>query len=346
MRDRGHRVTLLAPRIAQIFDAAETLGLDVLPMPFERKSVANMRVLRRWLRDNAVDVINTHSSIDSWLTAVARLGLRPRIPIVRTRHISAPVSRNITSRWLYRYGADRIVTTGESLRLDLIARTGIDPARIVSIPTGADTARFAPRDPRRVAAIREGLGIPPGAIVVGIAATLRSWKGHDYLLEAFEELATTHPRLHLLIAGDGPRRPNVEQARAHSEHGNRIHVLGHRDDVPDVLAAMDVFALPSYANEGVPQAIMQAMAMQKPVVSTRVGAIDEAVQDGMTGYLVATKDADALGARLRQLVDDPDLRRTMGVAGRERIEQRFSYQHMLDRMESVFNDAVTAGRIP
>jgi glycosyltransferase involved in cell wall biosynthesis len=342
MLDRGHKVTLLTPRIAQIFDAAERIGIPVEPMPFERKSLHNMRVLRHWLRDNAVDVINTHSSIDSWLSAVARIGLRPRPPIVRTRHISAPISRSITSRWLYRSGADRVVTTGESLRLDLIERTGLDGARIVSIPTGTDTERFAPRDPARVAAIRASLGIPADATVIGIAATLRSWKGHDYLLAAFERLGDSHPDLQLLIAGDGPRRSRIEQARDLSPYGGRIHMLGHRDDVPDVLAAMDIFALPSYANEGVPQAILQAMAMQKPVVTTRVGAIEDAVVDQQTGLFVGPKNADDLAEKLERLIDDAGLRDRLGAAGRSRVEANFAFGHMIARMEQVFLEAMRA----
>ncbi len=342
MLDRGHRVTLLTPRSAQIFDAAARMDIPVVAMPFEHKSWQGMRTLRRWLRDNAVDLVNTHSSIDSWLTAVARLGLKPRVPIVRTRHISAPVSQNVTTRWLYSAGADRVITTGESLRVGLIERLRLAPARILSVPTGADTARFTPRTPQQRAAMRHTLGIPADALVIGIAATLRSWKGHDYLLEAFEQLAAEHDQLHLLIAGDGPRRTNVETAREASRFGDRIHIIGHRDDVPDVLSAIDIFSLPSYANEGVPQAIVQAMAMQKPVVSTRVGAIDEAVRDGLTGYLIAPKDTAALVARLQILIGDAEQRRTMGEAGRQRVEQHFSYAQMVDSMEAVFTE-LTSG---
>jgi glycosyltransferase involved in cell wall biosynthesis len=107
-----------------------------------------------------------------------------------------------------------------------------------------------------------------------------------------------------------------------------------------MLAVADMFALPSWANEGVPQAIMQAMAMQLPVVSTTVGAIDEAVIDGETGIMIEPKNSPALAAALKQLIDNPDQRQQFGQAGRMRIENNYSAKHMVDAMESVFTKAI------
>lgn len=337
---RGHRVTLLTPAGAKIFPAAQERGIPVEAMPFEKKTLQGVFAMRRWLRHHPCDVINTHSSTDSWLVALAQIAAARRVPLVRTRHISAPVSTGWTTRWLYAGASDHVVTTGERLKVDLEKRLALPPGHATSIPTGIDLGRFSRAAAQPGAATRAALGIPAEALVVGIAATLRSWKGHDYLLEAFTGLAGRFPSAHLLIVGDGPRHAHLTERIAAAGLSGRIHLIGHRNDIPDVLAAMDLFALPSYANEGVPQAIMQAMAMELPVVSTTVGSIDEAVEDGVTGYLIEPKNAAQLADRLEQFLGDADLRHRMGQAGRARAQARFSLDAMLDGMEKVFYQAL------
>jgi glycosyltransferase involved in cell wall biosynthesis len=321
MAARGHRVTLLAPPEATIHANAAKYGVEAVPMDIARKGPRNLFALKSWFAGHRPDVVNTHSSTDSWLAA-----LGCKAPIVRTRHISAPVGANPWNRWLYGKAARRVVTTGESLRRDLIARLQLPEDHVVSVPTGIDLERFAKTTPAN-------LGIPQGAFVFGIVATLRSWKGHQYLLDAF---ATLPGDVHLVIAGDGPQRPALEpQVR---EKAN-IHLLGQREDIPEILSAMDCFVLPSYANEGVPQAILQAMAMELPVISTRIGAIDEVVVEGETGLFVPAKDAAALAAAMMKMKNSKEMRAQFGKAARQIAERRFSMDRMLDAMEQVFEAA-------
>lgn len=340
MMARGHRVTLLAPSGAQIFPAATAHGIPVEVLPFEKKSLKGVLAIRRWLKQNPCDIINTHSSTDSWLVALAQIGLEQRVPVVRTRHVSVKVAATWSNKWLYGSAVSRVVTTGERLRQELISVLSLAPEHVISIPTGIDLQRYSRSFTRIRDVMRHELHIPHSALVIGIAATLRSWKGHDYLLQAFVELSLSLPALHLLIVGDGPRRDYLRERIATTGLQDRIHLLGHRDDVPDLLGAMDIFALPSYANEGVPQAIMQAMAMELPVVSTTIGAIDEAVEQGITGYLVPPEDVEQLKARLYELLKNDELRHKMGGAGRQRAELRFSLDAMTDAMEQVFLQAV------
>ena len=340
MLARGHRVTLLAPPGAQIFPAASKRGIPVHAMPFEKKSLKGVLAMRRWLKRNPCDVINTHSSTDSWLVALAQIGLGRRVPVVRTRHVSVKVAATWSNRWLYDTAVSRVITTGERLRLELISILSLAAEHVTSIPTGIDLQRYSRSLTRARNAVRDELHIPHDALVIGIAATLRSWKGHDYLLQAFAELASDFPSAHLLIAGDGPRRDYLGERIATTGLQEKIHLIGHREDVPDILGAMDVFALPSYANEGVPQAIMQAMAMELPVVSTTIGAIDEAVEDGVTGFLVPPENVELLKAKLAALLANDALRQKMGTAGRQRAESKFSLDAMADAMEKVFRLAV------
>lgn len=329
----GHDVLLAAPPESRIAGEAARFGVALEPLPIGRKRVAGVAALRRLLASGAFDVVNTHSSTDSWLAALAAASLSHAPPIVRTRHISAPIPRNAATRWLYARATRRIVTTGERLRVQVIAETGVDPARVVSIPTGIDLERFAPGPGGE----RAALGLPVGVPIVGIVATLRSWKGHRYLLEAIAGRARRD--VHLCIVGDGPQRAALE-ARA-GELGLAAHVsfAGNRDDVPRWMRAFDVFCLPSYANEGVPQALMQAMACGLPVVTTPVGSIDEIVTDGVSGMMVPPEDAAALGAALERLLADEAARRVLGENAARVARERFGEERMVERMVAVFREA-------
>lgn len=331
MIERGHEVTLLCPREARIFEEAPKHGIPVVALPIGRKKLAGMFALRHWLKDCPADVLNTHSSTDTWLAALActLLGAR-KPPIVRTRHISTAVPNNITTRWLYSAATRHIVTTGESLRRQLIRDNGILPENISSVPTGIDTHRFTPGD-RTAARAKLGLATS-GAPLLMIVATLRSWKGHVYLLEALADL----PDCRLGIVGDGPFLSKIEQKRDELKLGHRVIFYGQQQDVTPWLHAADLFVLPSYANEGVPQAVLQAMMCGLPVVSTTVGAISEAVEDGITGLLVEPKNTTALIAAIGSLLADPKKAAAMGLAGRKRAEAHFSRETMLDQMESIF----------
>jgi glycosyltransferase involved in cell wall biosynthesis len=252
---------------------------------------------------------------------------------VRTRHISAPVSGNFANRWLYRQ-AKSVVTTGESLRRHLLETLGLDPARVTSVPTGIDIERFAPADK---AAAKLALGLDPAQRHLGIVATLRSWKGHLFLLEAFAQLK--RPKLHLLIVGEGPMRGPIEERIAALGISSRVTLAGQRSDPEHWLQAMNVFCLPSYANEGVPQAILQAMLCGLAIVTTPVGAILEAVSDGDTALVVPPKDAAALARAVARLLDDDTFAARLGAAARRRASADFSREAMLEHMERIFAGA-------
>ena len=334
MLSRGHRVTLLCPPEAEIHPAALKLGIPTIALPIARKRPAGLAALRTWLRGNDADcdVINTHSSTDSWLVALTCASLRNGPAIIRTRHVSTPVRRSRANRWLYQRAVSHLVTTGEALRAQLHRDNGFALERMTSVPTGIDLARFQPR-PRAPARAELGLAERPA---LGILATLRDWKGHDYLLEAMSRLRTALPDWHLLVIGDGPRREHLEAAVAAHKLSAAVTFVGNRDDAETWLNALDLFVLPSYGDEGVPQAIMQAMARALPVVSTSVGAISEAVIHRETGLIVPPRDSAALAEALARLMRDPDLRADMGRKGRVRAERHFGIERMLDSMENIF----------
>src|SRR5690349_15070683 len=312
MLARGHEVTLLTPASADIYPAARAGNIPVVALPIEKKRPRALLAVRRWLGAHRArfDVINTHSSTDSWLMALARLSLNGAPPVVRTRHVSTRVHNDRATRWLYQTACAHIVTAGEALRRQLARENGYAPERMTSVPTGIDLERFRPMD--RAAARRE-LGLDERH-ALGIVATLRDWKGHDYLLDAWARLAPRFADWQLLVIGEGPQRARLEARVAAEGLAASVRFVGNRDNVPVWLNSLDLFTLPSYGDEGLPQAIMQAMACGLAVVATPVGAIEEAVQRGLTGLIVPPRDAAALAAALAALMEDPARRTAMGRA--------------------------------
>lgn len=351
MLARGHRVTLLAPVAARIFAEASRYRVPVIALPIEKKRPGAIGALRDWLRSHPADVINTHSSTDSWLAALAWASLAHAPPIVRTRHISAPVPENIASRWLYRRACSYVVTTGASLRDALVTRLRLDPSRVLSIPTGIDTAAFHPPTERERRAARNAVGASSSDFIVGIVATLRSWKGHRYLIEGFAEALRTRqegaPIMRLLIVGDGPQRAALEALVDAQQVRTHVRFAGHQPNVIPWLHAMDLFALPSYANEGVPQAILQAMGCGVPVITTDAGAIAEIAfargPDGdpakATALIVRKENAGDLRDAIVALKDDAGRCASMASHALALVRESHRIDGMLDRMESVFRAA-------
>ena len=335
---RGHQVALVCCPTSKIAKAAPDYGIEVFTLPIEKKRVSALKALRQWLKihHHQFDVINTHSSTDAWLVAASCATLRYTPPIVRTRHVSTDVSRSLPTRWLYLSSSTHIVTTGEKLRQTLHQHNKFPLEKMTSVPTGIDLQRFFPQDKQHA---RVKIGIP-NKPTLGIVATMRVWKGHKYLVEAWGSLHQQFPDWQLIFVGDGPQRKNLEPMVKNAGLAQSIFFLGNRNDVPDCLNAMDLFALPSFGNEGVPQGIMQAMACGLPIVSTTVGAISEAVIDGKTGFTLVPQEQEALTSHLAKLMGSEQLREQMGKAALEHAVSRFGLDNMLDKMERIFIQAI------
>ena len=329
---RGHEVSVLCAPQARILEEAPRFGVPISALPIGRKRLSGLLALLRWLLANRPDVVNTHSSTDSWLTGLACATLAKPPAVVRTRHISAPIAVNAAAKWLYGRSARHVVTTGESLRQALIRDLGLLPERVTSVPTGIDPARFAPGDKT---AVRQALNLDLNRHYLGIVATLRSWKGHLYLLEAFAKLDL--PDWTLLIVGEGPMLENIKGKIAGLGLQQRVIMVGQQTDPEVWMRALDIFCLPSYANEGVPQSVMQAMLTGLPIVTTPVGAILEAVSDEESALVVQPRNVEALSAAIGRLIGDEALAQRLGETAQAKAKASFSQERMLDRMEAIFS---------
>jgi glycosyltransferase involved in cell wall biosynthesis len=333
MSARGHEITLVAPRESRIYEAALERGVAAEPLPIARKDLKGLLAIRRWLKAHPVDVVNSHSSTDSWLAALACATLARAPALVRTRHVSAAIPNNWPTRWLYRRATRHVVTTGEKLREQLVRDNGLLPERVTSVPTGIDIERFVPGDR---ASARSQTSLPADRRLIGIVATLRSWKGHRYLIEAVHGLP---PEVGLVIVGDGPQRRNLETSVRELGMSDRVWLAGNQRDVLPWLQSFDAFSLPSYANEGVPQALLQAMLCGLPCVTTAAGSIGEIARQGDTAIVVKAEDAADLRRGLEKVLGDRQLALRLGRAARAHCAANFGAQTMLDRMERVFKDA-------
>ncbi len=329
MRRRGHDVQIAGVGGTPLAEAAKKRGIPFHEIPIDRRGLTSLSALRRVMKEIGPDMIVTHSSTDSWMTAVACL-FRRRPAVVRVRHLGFQVAGGIANRWLYGRVPSHVVTTGEATRNMLIKTLRLKPENVTSIPTGIDTERYKPGDKMRA---RTQTGLIAKNFVIGIVATLRVGKGHRFLVEALED-----PRLQeatLVIVGDGPQEKNLRAQVSSLGLTERVIFAGRQQDVVPWLQSFDVFALPSVAIEGAPQAVMQAMAAGVPTVVTPVGAIPELVQIGKSGLFVTVSDATALADAFSRIQGDPALAGRLSKEARAFAEARCTIAHMLDMMEDV-----------
>lgn len=334
MRQRGHEVLLAVDPRGELYQRSLAAGLPVHPLPFGgRRNFPAILALRRLLRRRSVAILNTHSSLDSWVGLLAVMGRRSRTKLVRTRHLSTPIQTSWPTRFLYQ-SPDAIITTGQAIKNLIIERAKVPADRLYSIPTGVPLDRFYPRPPGG----RAG-HLPPwpqDTCIIGSVAVLRSWKGHLYVVEALEKVRQAGAKASLVFVGEGPYRVVIEAKVAELNLADYVYFAGYQDNVPDWLSRLDLVVLASYANEGVPQSLLQAMAMARPVVGAACGGIPEIVLPDINGLLVPPKDSQALAEALIRLIRDPAQREKFGLAGLELVRQRYSLEQMAAATEQVY----------
>jgi glycosyltransferase involved in cell wall biosynthesis len=334
MRARGHWVALAADPRSALARHAQAEGIPFVPLR-THKALLPLEVLRmmEWLVRHRVEVVNTHSSNDGWLAGVAaRLALAPML--IRSRHIEVDYPNRFWSGLAFRSLPHHVITTSRRIAERLTAELDVPVERVTCVATGVDLGRFRPGAP---ATLREELGLGPEVALVGMISVLRSWKGHATFFDAAAHLLKEMPRpVHFVIAGDGPGRDELKRRADEAPWRGKVTLLGHRDDVPGVLASLDVLVLPSFAHEGIPQIILQAQAMARAVVATTVGGIPEVVQDGVNGLLVPPLDPVALAEKVGLLLDDPALRQRLGETARLGIEKEHSLDAMGERLLALY----------
>jgi len=335
--ERGHKVWIAGQPHSQIVPASRKRGIETFELPFGRVNFTTVRAMIGLLNQLDPDIVVTHSRNDTWIATLGILFGRAKAKLIRMRHVSIPVKPGLRNRWLYGRRSARVVTTGEMIRSHLIDVLKLDPAHVVSIPTGTDLSRYFPGDKAQA---RAKLGLPADKNLIGMVATLRSWKGHRFMVDALLDRKLDGAAA--VFVGDGPQEPFLLQQVEERGLKERVIFAGRREDVQDWLRAFDVFVLPSTGNEGIPQALMQAMATGLPAVTTPVGAIPELVVHNESGWIVQPENPASLAEGIAAVLNDPMLAKRLGDAGRAIVEKKHTKAAMLDAMEEVFRKALAS----
>jgi sugar transferase (PEP-CTERM/EpsH1 system associated) len=253
------------------------------------------------------------------------IGRLAKVPIIISSRRNVHIGkgwREVINRWTAPV-ADHLIAVCELARQVEIERTGVSPEHVTTIYNGVDAEQYSAANPQARAQIRQIFGIAADALLVGAVGRLHRQKGFRDLLAAFVEVREQIPAARLLLVGDGELRDELENQARSSGLSNGVVFAGIRSDIPRTLAGLDLFVLPSLW-EGMPNAVLEAMATGLPVVSTAVGGTPEIIVDGVTGFLVPPRNPSALAGAITTLLQDAHLRRKMGQAGRRRTEQHFS----------------------
>jgi glycosyltransferase involved in cell wall biosynthesis len=243
-------------------------------------------------------------------------------------------------RWLYVLAerltsplADRIVAVSSHITRDLIHRYGISPEQVVTIRNGIEADSFVPA--RSPSDVLKELNVNNQDRRIGLAARMTPQKGHLVLLQALRLISQRFSNLRCLLIGDGPLRPSLERYAGELGVAGQCVFTGIRSDIADLLSVVEVVVLPSHS-EGLPFVLLEAMALAKPVVATRVGGNPEVVEDGKTGLLVPPADPKAMAEAIAFLLDHPDEAACMGKRGRERVVECFGLDRMVKALEQLY----------
>ena len=357
LRERGVEVTVtcLHPKQEGVSSHVAAAGYDVRYLT-AGSAAGRVRAVRALIQSDQPDVVHT-TIIESNLVgrlAAARTGVPVLTSLVNTSYAPARFADpNVTAwklrlvqfadGWTGRHLTDHFHAITEAVKEAGVRDLGLAPERTTVIPRGRDRARVGTPGPERRRRVRHALGVPEEAEVLINVGRQEFQKGQQYLLEAFEEVARQHPNALLLIAGrKGHATPELERRMAKSSllH-ERVSFLGHRDDVPDLLAAADVFVFPSLY-EGLGGAVIEAMALGLPIVTSDIPAVREVTEEGKNAVLIPPGRPDVLAGALTDLLDDPDRRAWFGRRSRAIYEEHFTLETVVDRMADLYR-AVARG---
>jgi glycosyltransferase involved in cell wall biosynthesis len=293
--------------------------------------------LVRYLRRERVDVLHSHMfGSNVWAVLLGRLA---RVPVViATEHSwtyeGQRLRKLLDGFWIGRLATAFVAVSPEDARR-MVAIERVPARRVRTIPTGLL------RDPAELhgapGTLRDELGLPQGTPLVGAVAMLRPMKAVDVLVEAFAHVRRRVPDAHLVVAGDGPLRGEVEDAIDRLGVGDAVHLLGVREDVANVVRSLDVVVLPS-DSEGSPIALIEAMVAERAIVATRVGGMPAILDGDRCGVLVPPRTPGVMAEAIVALLRDPARRESLASAARERALQEYTLERVRDRWAALYRE--------
>lgn len=327
-----------------LLDDVRKLGVEVVVpaagRAFKGFALASrIAVLARELRAREIQIVHNYLLRANLVGSLAARLVRVPIVLCSKRGCHHRQGAELISAKIGNFLADRVTANAEAVREFVHQDEGCPLAKMTVIPSGIDTERFQPLP---AADHQRGLGLPPERFVVGVVTRGRVRKGVEEFIRAIALLRDRRPEILGVIVGEVPVDDELKEMLAGLGIQDHIVLLGRRKDMPQVLSAFDLFVLSSH-DEGMSNAILEAMAMERAVVATDVGGTGEVVRDGESGLLVPAKDPVALAQAIEAVAADPARRRAMGELGRRIVENKFSARAMVRQMEELYL-TIAAGR--
>ena len=333
LHGREFQFDFILPERGTFCDRLEKAGLPYRVVDMTGKlNPAAALALHRTFRRQRPDVVHTWGARASWYARVpARAAGVPLVfcTVQNSLHdYPYPAwRRSLYMRLEAMTGAvvDQWIAVSDALRDDMVQRYGLPSEKIEVVVNGVSQEQLAVRQPRAV--VRERLGLASDSLVLIEVARMTQQKGQRFLLEAFRMLLPLFPQLHCVLVGDGPDRGSLEGQAARLGIAGRVHFLGFRPDVADLLNACDIAVLPSLS-EGMPLAVLESMGVGCATVATRVNGTAEIITDQVDGLLIPPGDVRALVDSVTLLARNPEMRQTVAAQGRETVSRRFTAERM------------------
>jgi glycosyltransferase involved in cell wall biosynthesis len=307
-------------------------------------SILIIKQLMHYFQQHQFDILHTHKYKDNILGSLATSGkIRPRI---RTIHgFPEPFggfqavkigAYQILDNWVNRLLVDQILAVSFDLRSHLIKHFGAD--KVTCIHNAIDIEQI--RVTRGAEELRKELGLDENEFLIGTMGRLMPVKGLESFLKAAHIIRRQKANVKFIIAGDGPLKDALQKQAREYGLGEVVLFLGHRNDSHNILELMDLFVLPSIS-EGIPMVLLEALALARPVIASRVGGIPEVIEHGVSGLLIAPGREDELAKTCIALMDDPDCARRLGAAGRQRVVEHFSASAMAKNVAEIYRSLST-----
>jgi glycosyltransferase involved in cell wall biosynthesis len=339
----GHDVTLVCKKSSQVrvmrrakeagIERLETLHLSSGLSPI--MDGLDVRQLVAWLPET--QVFHVHRGKEHWLAALANRMSSPRRAIVRTRHIVQPIRPHALNRWLYGSATDLIVTVTDAIRRQIVASGLAREDRVVALPGGVDAERYRPDVPPAHGLDARGLlKVSPDVPLIGLVGGFRIMKGHETVVAAAARLAATGLPFHLVFIGQGPFAERVRGLVHAAGLADRVSLVGFVDELPMVMAALDVALYAALESDGMSRVLWEYLAAAVPVVATCVGVVPEVLEDDVTALLVPAGESVPLAAAIERLLRDAALRRRLGAAGAELVREHFSGARLAERLTALY----------
>jgi glycosyltransferase involved in cell wall biosynthesis len=326
------------------YEAITNRHVKFLPLDFSKRFNPSLFFqLKKIIRTNKIQIVHGQGTRAEFYARIANkiAGTSKYVSTIAMPVEGFDIER--ARKWFYRFFdwisekfVDRFIVVSDSLKNKMIIDRGINPEKVVRIYNGIEPDQYSPKNSEKSRPeVRNKFNINDTSLVIGAIGRLVWQKGFEYLIQAIPDVIKVYPKVKFLIVGDGPLKAKLEALSMELGVKDKIIFTGFRTDIKEILSALDILVIPSL-KEGFPLITLEGMAMAKPIVATRIHGIEEQIANSETGLLVPSQDADALAKTINLLINDRDLALRLGINSRQRAEEEFSVEKMVEETVKIY----------